>query len=1094
MKTVNLQWGRDAGGTSLSIVVGSNKSLFSVKEALVGKLPLLPLAIAAHQPVEKVAAVYKELLRTGLAIGGKAHGPNAMERLIMHLGDRATGPVNIRMTTADRAVDAMLGLPWELLLHDNEPDQLRETLARISLARSLGATSDLAPRDIDGQFRVLLVQGADDGAGLGFEAERTGLANSWRALGRLLGSQIAEPQVRPARLDCLVDYLVEQRPHLLWFSGHGRGSPGGFELLFDRAGGGEWRSVSELSVAIREARDRTRVVPFIAAFWACEGARANGVAARPIMDASSDAFPFLVRTILDTGVEAVVGVQTQVYDSTARLMGESFFRALAEGQGPAAALATARSDLHCNPSRLAPGSASEWTSPVLWINGADMPEIHWLRPVALNEAVVLQRLGRETLLAFEGGRDILAAPVVDEAPWRGRAPLWLVCPELHQAAPKLRFLQHLHLLLTIEGSTVLLVQFDSINDSALLDAVARAFREVKRRLYPQPSGPGINVLTSLFQAFNHEKRRRDAWLWLIEQPNITVAIIAEGGIPGDDKDLVAAQSGKAQVIVIANKPPGDGAGGAIGAGTWQVDDLKAEKTSTPGDEATSALLVALAVLNRPLAADSIGQFARDFGLDGIGTTMGDYLIPFGHRYVVRAALAERLRAGLSDDQSRAAHRACLNFLERGRHLFDAASPTQLAWRVHHALGAGEIDTALSIADKTIEKLSRLGDYAQIIALYRTLGKNRTALPAWTKAQVAFAQIQMGQAQRGYDLIRQIPLDSLNRPGLLLNVRVIEAEALRTLRERSQHEKAIEVLEHALAHQPSGAADADAYHWSVVAQHDLARNLLYFRGEAVKARDMFELTIERCESHPDLAYTKAAAYRNLADMYGRYGYGEVAGDLDRAESYLLIATDLARNEPGARPLLAELLYFLAKIKYARQQKGEAGNHLREAIEVARERGAARVLALALNKRLWWQAGPLAGLEAIQLLTEGDWQRLDTQLDLISDDPWIARALVTARVRAARCLHLHGDPKGAAAMLEKARSRLEEDTVFLGAGDFVHRWQPVFAGLALLGAEAPAAAAGLVHDEVIWNELKELGKRIMGSEPTLSDPRTIWEGVN
>src|SRR5256885_523576 len=80
----------------------------------------------------------------------------------------------------------------------------------------------------------------------------------------------------------------------------------------------------------------------------------------------------------------------------------------------------------------APGSGSEWTSPVLWTNGADIPRIKWTSSIGEDEALVSHRFGRESMLAFEGGRDIFSEhPVLSLPPraqtWVQSAPIWLTC-------------------------------------------------------------------------------------------------------------------------------------------------------------------------------------------------------------------------------------------------------------------------------------------------------------------------------------------------------------------------------------------------------------------------------------------------------------------------------------------------------------------------------------------------------------------------------------------------------------------------------------------------------------------------------------------
>jgi hypothetical protein len=84
-----------------------------------------------------------------------------------------------------------------------------------------------------------------------------------------------------------------------------------------------------------------------------------------------------------------------------------------------------------------------------------------------------------------------------------------------------------------------------------------------------------------------------------------------------------------------------------------------------------------------------------------------------------------------------------------------------------------------------------------------------------------------------------------------------------------------------------------------------------------------------------------------------------------------------------------------------------------------------------------------------------------------------------------------------LLQRARAQLEESTLFQGKGDFEARWQPVFAGLAVLNAvEGPSGSDQPTrkYDAEVWSELKVIGERIMGAEKfELAEPQQLWEGV-
>jgi hypothetical protein len=129
-----------------------------------------------------------------------------MERLFETFAARRSGVVNIRLTANEHATE-LLGLPWELLLHDSEVADLRDKLSRIAIVRSLRKTADYHPNKMGDRFRVLLLQGAAGKPALNFEAERKALDAAWSAIGKLLNDRIEQPKVVRAKLSDLATHL-----------------------------------------------------------------------------------------------------------------------------------------------------------------------------------------------------------------------------------------------------------------------------------------------------------------------------------------------------------------------------------------------------------------------------------------------------------------------------------------------------------------------------------------------------------------------------------------------------------------------------------------------------------------------------------------------------------------------------------------------------------------------------------------------------------------------------------------------------------------------------------------------------------------------
>src|SRR5262249_31585186 len=137
------------------------------------------------------------------------------------------------------------------------------------------------------------------------------------------------------------------------------------------------------------------------------------------------------------GIEVVIGCQTRVLDACARIMAQALFRNLAEGQGPARALAAARSELARGSEATVPGGEAEWPSPVLWSGGARIPVLRWARPRGEDAAILLNKLCYESVLRDDGAALVwqqepaLVPPMTD---WVAHAPCWVVHKAIHRDA------------------------------------------------------------------------------------------------------------------------------------------------------------------------------------------------------------------------------------------------------------------------------------------------------------------------------------------------------------------------------------------------------------------------------------------------------------------------------------------------------------------------------------------------------------------------------------------------------------------------------------------------------------------------------------
>ena len=114
--------------------------------------------------------------------------------------------------------------------------------------------------------------------------------------------------------------------------------------------------------------------------------------------------------------------------------------------------------------------------------------------------------------------------------------------------------------------------------------------------------------------------------------------------------------------------------------------------------------------------------------------------------------------------------------------------------------------------KSIHIFAEIGYYSAIVEIHKELGSIRKDLRNDIKLDVAFAQIQMGQAQRAYDLIRQIFPESIENRSERLRFAVHQAEALRNLTDRAKHQESIEVLDKASQDLPTKTWSVSEKRW------------------------------------------------------------------------------------------------------------------------------------------------------------------------------------------------------------------------------------------------------------------------------------------
>jgi hypothetical protein len=230
-------------------------------------------------------------------------------------------------------------LPWEYL-YRREPEGNGYFLAtedRIALVRRPKGANvrglSLKASEGDSLLRVLLVavSPADEsplefGALASAMQELPGLQlrTLVTALERNPSMAIADKRPAEATWEGFLAALDEFKPHVVHFLGHGRSSETGGEIAFVGSDfKADWRPGTKLSGALR---DRKSVR--LAFLQACETAAKgdSAVAYRALSSVATE--------LVQTGIPAIVAMQTTIQNTAANSFAEAFFRAVLEQKQP----------------------------------------------------------------------------------------------------------------------------------------------------------------------------------------------------------------------------------------------------------------------------------------------------------------------------------------------------------------------------------------------------------------------------------------------------------------------------------------------------------------------------------------------------------------------------------------------------------------------------------------------------------------------------------------------------------------------------------------------------------------------------------------
>ncbi|MBY5731500.1 CHAT domain-containing protein [Rhizobium leguminosarum] len=1056
----------------MALTIGTkngDKSFSGAASAMATLAPLPPEL--EFLDVQTRAGAYKEYLRSFKIAPDRPDANNAYEALAPLFGNPGDRPCDWKIT-ADDVPDGVINpmmLPWELILFGGDDDLLK----RVSVVRSLNRSGDYAPSVLSDPMRTLVVQGGQLETGtLAYDRETRAFNTAWDGLGTGSKSRIAQPVIKRFALGDLAAGVAHVRPHLLCFSGHGRATPAGFEFLFDRTEG--WVNIT----VIAELLSNAPALPKFVAFWTCEGLRIVGGEGGEITDRGGmgQHLPSLVQAMSGLGIEAVIGCQTRIEDSCSRVLARTLFRSMAEGQGPARALATARAELASAPQNASPAAEALWPSPVLWIGGASIPRLIWARPTGEDLAVLIDKISYESISRTEEAAAVWAAAPSDPAvgfTWFGERPCWVVHTSLRD--DRVEVFAALRQASQAIGRSLLILTVFNDQSHNFLAAFAENMRDLKARIFPGALLSETAWLMSIFALAEQENRREEAWRQLTHRQDLSIAIVARGGLSDVQTLTATATTGQTAPLVVIS--PSSINAVVDAQGVWRIDGFSPQAALAPrGHE---AFLRVLAVFNQTLSKYQIDDFGKRLHIADAFDAVKPALVSVGRRYAISAALASKLQDALKPDERREAHRQCMAYLKASA--IDPTRPVavQRDWLFEHALGADSSADVIPRASDAIAAWAAERRIGRVVAIYAALKSRRNQLPFARLLDVARAHMALGRPDLAENIMVKITPHHLS-PSDQVQLALCRAEALRNTSDQENRATALSLLAEALP-----TAEADASHhddpWRalqvLIVRHDIARHGVYFHQESAVAKAEYTEIIKVCGENPERQYLKAAALRNLADVCCRYAF-DLPADPQAAMEHLEEAKGIADDYNTVRGLLPEISYELSKSYCRVGRDDEAETMLTNAISIARSEGNALITALALNRRFWKEAAPALSDSAYET-----WLVIEEQLDVVQNHPWAARALVNAWLRVAKRM-LGARRKDAIDKLEAASDILLRSDGLSSPSDIRERWLPALAGLMAVDD----GNGGGVFRGKLTEKLADLGTDVKSV-----DWDRVWSGV-
>jgi ElaB/YqjD/DUF883 family membrane-anchored ribosome-binding protein len=955
-------------------------------------------------------------------------------------------------------------VPWELLVERLKETEVHST---ISLVRTLDINAPVAPSAFDEPMRILILQG-DDGRAinrpLNLDAEAGQIKQAWNSIDIGARQCIDEPQVLRATQADLAKGLDKHKPHIIWFSGHGRVRPNSSLLFAD----GQWVTARDFAGLIKQSCQPPFAAPppLYAVFWACDTGRAEE---RPETIPVS---PALFEELSNVGVLSILAMQSPIRDVSALSMAQGLFGFLAAGYPLERAVARVRGRLIDDlPNG---GYELDWATPVVWSAGSPVEHLTWNSPPTQSLAQ-LQLLGRETLRWRRNKPSELdGQPSPDELSrartWASLSKVWIK-GRYEDGENQNRWVRALQ---TIQVEAKRFVVAVDLRSGDTAEALQEWAENIHSRMLPGDFPAEVAKILSQMK-----RSPTSGWERLCELPDIYLAVAQPPAYLAPDWfwNPLLSSDNNLRVAIFSDQQISEDI-----EKVWSLDRVGSEMDVQSIEAAISTaprLARALAVLNMPLGLSRISL--QDEGGEGaqsllhwqerdsvmIDTYAGPIMSATAREYILSNQDAELLKQ---------AHNDCADMLNQ-REIRQTTEILEAL--LTHLLGAGQHKWALAQADSLCFLYREHDRPAAVLRLLGQLGPLWVDLPASALLRGAWAYLQLGKLDYA-----QLFLDRAEPPSSLDKTwkHGLQAELYKSQGDIFSKEDALAEIDAAIEECRNAQPDLNnpvaliqrrlrAY------RQDRARILQFLFYKKEEAAKEYEELIREWSDQPEAVIDLAVVKRNYAECLRSLADGGDDPKRQRAQDILQEAEQLVKDHPYA-PILSEILYEKARAAESASKLSEAHELLLACLKAANQSQHYMVSAIAEN-RLFWKYNKIFSLTR--------WAEVEADLAVFPKHGWAVRTLVDGRLRAARVLEALKDFEGAFKQLEGARRELERNPLFDMGGD-KFRIAATRAGLQVVGQKIGREDSGwsVFTSSYLW------ASEWLRGRPAKS-PEAIWSEV-